>query len=405
MKIYEIGTGYTSIPAKIPAATEIIIEHLTSALADCGEDVAIIDIKDKDRLKTALPIIEINVPLITQKTDISLGIMHKINRVLYSINAAKKIKKIIKDTNEQIILHFHNQYNMFFFLKMTTKAERKNCICAYTNHSGIWNLDWNKIKGTVKKRYFQELKCMKMADVLFVLNKKTAENITKYIGVEKSKIKLISNGVNTDIYFPLDFNEIETIKNKYNLQNKIVLLQIGSINENKGQYRALQLLLPLFNEYDNFVYVYAGGIVDKEYHEKLNTFVKKNNLTSKVKYLGMLKPGKQLNEVYNMADAMILPSLYESFSLVTIEAFSSGLPVFVDENTEIPIKSGLLYYTPQTITDIFKENIINNETKKYKIKANARNIALTEYSWHKIAKDYIRVWKNYENTDACKLEN
>ena len=31
MKIYEIGTGYTSIPAKMGAATEIVVEELTKS--------------------------------------------------------------------------------------------------------------------------------------------------------------------------------------------------------------------------------------------------------------------------------------------------------------------------------------------------------------------------------------
>ena len=31
MKIYEIGTGYTPIPARISAATEIVVEELTKA--------------------------------------------------------------------------------------------------------------------------------------------------------------------------------------------------------------------------------------------------------------------------------------------------------------------------------------------------------------------------------------
>ena len=46
MKIYEIGTGYTSIPAQIAAATETVVEELSKALLELGENVYIVDIEE-----------------------------------------------------------------------------------------------------------------------------------------------------------------------------------------------------------------------------------------------------------------------------------------------------------------------------------------------------------------------
>ena len=50
MKIYEIGTGYTPIPAKMGAATEIVVEELAKSFQKKGKDVTILDIKADDRL-------------------------------------------------------------------------------------------------------------------------------------------------------------------------------------------------------------------------------------------------------------------------------------------------------------------------------------------------------------------
>ena len=44
MKIYEIGTGYTPIPAQVSAATESIVEELTKAFLAQNIAVEIIDI-------------------------------------------------------------------------------------------------------------------------------------------------------------------------------------------------------------------------------------------------------------------------------------------------------------------------------------------------------------------------
>lgn len=58
MKIFEIGTGYTSIPARMGAATEIVVAELTTSMQKLGEDVTIVDIKDKNRMPARLPITE-----------------------------------------------------------------------------------------------------------------------------------------------------------------------------------------------------------------------------------------------------------------------------------------------------------------------------------------------------------
>lgn len=391
MKIYEIGTGYTSIPAKISAATEIIIEQLTYAMIKNGEDVTIIDIEDKNRKSNSLPITEIKVPLFSDKTDTSLGIVHKIKRVLYSIAVVKKLKNILKNSKEKIFLHFHNQYNMFFFLKLTSAKEREKCICAYTNHSGIWTLDWNESKDIINKRYFQEAECMKKADYLFVLNNKTKENAINHLGVNKDKIFLISHGVNTDIYKPLSVEEIEKTKLEMNLSNKKIILQIGSVNENKGQKRALQMLLPLLKERQDLVYAYAGGIVDENYQNEILKFAKINQIEHQIKYLGMIPPGEELNRIYNIAEATIVPSKFESFCLVVIESFSAGVPVLLDENSSFSFSESALLYTADNFEQVIKDNILDNKEQQIKLKKEVRENALNNYNWNAIAKQYTQI--------------
>lgn len=391
MKIYEIGTGYTSIPAKISAATEIIIEQLTYAMIENGEDVTIIDIEDKNRKSNSLPITEIKVPLFSDKTDTSLGIVHKIKRVLYSIAVAKKLKNILNNSKEKIFLHFHNQYNMFFFLKLTSAKEREKCICAYTNHSGIWTLDWNESKDIINKRYFQEAECMKKADYLFVLNNKTKENAINHLGVNKDKIFLISHGVNTDIYKPLSVEEIEKTKSEINLSNKKIILQIGSVNENKGQKRALQMLLPLLKERQDLVYAYAGGIVDENYQNEILKFAKVNKIENQVKYFGMIAPGEELNRIYNIAEATIVPSKFESFCLVVIESFSAGVPVLLDENSSFSFSKDALLYTADNFEQVIKDQILDNKEQQNKLKKGVRENALNNYNWNAIAKQYTQI--------------
>lgn len=222
MKIYEIGTGYTPIPAQMGAATEIVVEELTKSFRKKNIDVTILDIKADNRAETELPIIEVPVPRQFANTDVQLGIMHKVKRVVYSVSLACVLKKLIRQANEKIVLHFHNQYNMYFFLKLVPKKLQEKCILAYTNHSYIWHGEWDSIKETVQKRYFQEVYAMKHADFVYVLNSTTYRTLTEELRIPESKVVMVDNGVNTDVYSPLTDEEIKHIKSKMGLSGKSI---------------------------------------------------------------------------------------------------------------------------------------------------------------------------------------
>lgn len=393
MKIYEIATGYTSIPATISAATEIVIEQLTTAMISNGKDVEIIDIRDKNRKDTNLKINEVAVPSFLTSTDTSLGIIHKLKRVIYSISLAGKLKKILKKTNDKVVFHFHNQYNMFFFLKLTGKKEREKCIMAYTNHSGIWSLEWEEVEPTLKKRYFQEWECQQNADILYILNDDTKANVINHLGVDENKIVRINNGVNTDVYRPLSLQEKEAIKADYGVTGKRIILQVGSVYDNKGQDRAIKYLTQLMKEDPDLMYLYAGGIVDEEYHNRIKKYVADNGLDAQVKYLGMLSPGEELNRVYNMADATISLSKYEAFSLVVVESYSAGVPMLIDESNKSVFSIGAVLYNKDNFESKVKDIIFGDKENYQQLSDSVRNIATNNYSWAAIAKNYTDSWE------------
>lgn len=374
------------------AATEIVIEELSKSFLKNGHDVELIDIKASKRKKNNLPIREVYVPKWLTGTDVRLGLIHKLKRVIYSISLAKTLKHIIQVSNEKIVLHFHNQYNMFFFLKLVPRNLRNKCFIAYTNHSYIWHGDWKDIENTVRRRYFQEIECMKQADMVYVLNEKTVETLIRYLGIEKTKIKLIDNGVNTTIYMPLSDHEKQIIRGKLDGRDFTYFIQVGSICDRKNQLGALKLLLPFLKESEHREFVYAGGIIDKQYQEEIENFAKVNGVANQVKYLGEVQPGKILNEYYNSASSMLFPSKSEGFSLVVIEAMAAGVPVIINENLQFKLAEKCLRYkNEENFNDILKKEILNIDKQK-ELSEKARNEVLLHYSWNKISEDYYKTW-------------
>lgn len=387
MKVYEIGTGYTPIPATMGAATEIVVEELTKALRKQNVPVEIIDIKASNRKPNDLPINEVRVPGCFTGTDVKLGLMHKLKRVVYSVCLAQKLKKLLKQSTEKVVLHFHNQYNMFFFLKLTPERLRKKAVLAYTNHSGVWSLPWDEVKKTIQRKYFQEYYCQKKADLVFVLNKATKERLIRNCGIEADKIHIVKNGVNTDIYHPLSISEKQHAKTGWKLEEKKVLLQVGSVCENKGQARVVNMLAPLMKEKSDLVYVYAGGIVSDEYHKYVMDLAESVGLKQRVIYAGTVQPGEELNRLYNIASATIVASGFEAFSLVTVEALAAGIPTFINHTVPLPEDEACIRYGEENLCTLLENNILQNEQYAVLVQA-ARSYAESNYSWDHIAKEY-----------------
>lgn len=384
MKIYEIGTGYTPIPAQMGAATEIVVEELTRSFLKNGEKVEIIDIQARERAKTDLPISEVKVPGMFTKTDVSLGIMHKLKRVVYSVSLAGYLKKLLKSSDEKVVLHFHNQYNMFFFLKLVPAALRKKAVTAYTVHSYIWGTAWEEIKNTVKKKYFQEITCVQNADLVFVLNDITTDHFVRRLGVPAERIHKIRNGVNTQRYAPLSPEEIEELKAKHGLAGKKVIFQVGSVCERKNQLGSVRMLAEYLKSHRDVVYLYAGGVIDGEYQQKLLNFAQENHISEQVRYAGELAPGETLNGYYNMASCSVFTSTLESFGLVIIEAMSAGTPVVLGGNLMFKLSGGYhMYQTAEEFVDMV-DDVLN----KSGISPEESRTAAAGYSWDAVAENH-----------------
>ena len=388
MKIYEIGTGYTPIPAKVAAATESVVEELTKAFMQKKIDVEVIDISANDRVPNSLPITEVKVPSIFTKSDISLGIIHKVKRVVYSVALALKLKKILKQTNQKTVLHFHNQYNIYFFLKLVKKELRDKAIIAYTNHNGFWSLPFEEAKSTLQSRYFQEIEGMKNADLIFVLNPKMKNNIVENLGIDENKVIRINNGVNTDIYAPLSSEQIEKIKEKLNLKNKRIILQVGSVNENKGQGRAVKMIAPLLRENSDTVFAFAGDIVSQEYYQEVLRTAKEEKVENQVVYLGTFSPGEEMNGLYNIADTAIFVSRYEGFSLACIESISAGVPVVLCSDSLSSFGDGSILAERQDVADRIRQ-LLNDGDLLKELKQAARKNAVENFTWSKTAQKYF----------------
>ena len=168
--------------------------------------------------------------------------------------------------------------------------------------------------------------CLRRADAVVALSSDLAELVVD-IGVERCKVSIILNGVDTGCFRPLDRAEA---RNKLNLsQDKKVLVTVGRLTEAKGHQHIINALPSLANRHNVELHIIGGINPESDYSEKLKELVAVLGLHNVFFHNGM--PHDQLLYWYNAADIFCLASHGEGCPNVVLEAMACGTPVVVTD--------------------------------------------------------------------------
>jgi len=137
--------------------------------------------------------------------------------------------------------------------------------------------------------------------------------------------------------------DIDSFKQREGLKGKHVLLSVGHIIHAKGQHLVIEALPEIICQFPDTVYVVAGTGPDVE---RLKRLASERGVEEHVVFPG----NRDITSFYHACDIFILPSLYESFGIVYIEASACGKPVVGSKSGGIPDavadgESGLLIET------------------------------------------------------------
>lgn len=149
----------------------------------------------------------------------------------------------------------------------------------------------------------------------------TMKELREHYDLEGCPIEIIPNAADTELFHPrLRETARDTIRRDWECdQSQVVFLFAGGEWRRKGLDLALQSLAQSHSK--NSILVIAGTDPQADEFRELS---RRLGIDDRVRWLGFRKDIAQL---YAAADVFLFPSAYEAFSLATIEAASTGLPV------------------------------------------------------------------------------
>ncbi len=186
-----------------------------------------------------------------------------------------------------------------------------------------------------QRRIEGETEVVGFADRLIAATPAEEEQLEKFYGADPVKITIIPPGVDLQMFHP---HSPEDAKSRLGVKPcDRMLLFVGRIEPLKGIDTLLRAMGLLAHECPTWASQICVAIIggdpnttENEEMERLKAIRTELGITDLVTFLGARDQDK-LHHYYSAAEAVIMPSHYESFGMVALEAMACGTPVIASE--------------------------------------------------------------------------
>ena len=314
---------------------------------------------------------------------------------------------------ESDIIHFHGIHSGFIsYLAMPSLTANKTAVftlrdmwcitghCSYSYDCERWKHGCGKCpypevhplihRDGTHIEWFLKNRAISRSNLIFVSPSKWLINLAKESMINNHQIKLIPNGVCTDIYRPLD---TDTCRNLLGIPVKKNVLMFASVNlkaYRKGGDLLIKALkgLPSSLKSETILIVLGNE----------GSYIS-SNVGIRTLDLGYISNDQMKSIAYAAADLFILPTRADNLPLVLQESLACGTPMVSFRVGGVPdlVRHGITGYLaePENCSEL-REGIIQLLCDKSfcgKLSENCRTIALNEFSSALETRRYIELYQ------------
>jgi len=294
-----------------------------------------------------------------------------------SLRAIKCLRGIIKEklkSNPKLIVHCHLTWPQYFVPIAAIGLKCKLICTEHNTHN--------------KRREFPFFKPLEK-----YIYKKYEKVICISEGTKKALDKWLDSTINAKLV--VVYNGSRLFEKKSSIitrsDNKISIVSIGSLSEQKGFKNGIKAVAKLKSVVHRYWIIGEGPE-----RKKLEELIEKNDLGNTVKLLGWVD---DIEPYLHKSELLLIPSLWEGFGLVAVEALSVGLPIVA---SDVPGLNEILDFKdcPAILTE--KGNVndlvsaINSLQNKIYNGEDFRDLAVlhaSKFTLDKMTEKYAHVYK------------
>jgi glycosyltransferase involved in cell wall biosynthesis len=243
-------------------------------------------------------------------------------------------------------------------------------------------------------------KSLDRADRVIALSRNTATDLEN-VGVDPSRIAVIYGGGNIVPDNQIQWNRADEVRRRYGIP-KDFILYLGTLHPRKN----VGFLIHAFAELKRTTQLphklVVVGLRNTATADLLRT-ISELGLESDVIITGYVEDW-EVPLFYKMADLFVLPTLYEGFTLVTLEAMHYGVPVISTDTSSIREgvgDAGVLVPVndvPALMHAIAK--ILQNRSFREELVRRGKR-QCQKFSWHECARQTLELYGEVAN-DNCR---
>ena len=238
-----------------------------------------------------------------------------------------------------------------------------------------------------------ERELMATADLITASSPHEKSAMVRLYQAPEERIRVLSCGVDLSLFKPLDMEES---RKRLGLNGEKVILFVGRIEPIKGLDLLLQSVAAM--EETHIKALIVGGNMEQEAEVvRLKEMAQSLGIEESLEFVGLVDQ-RELPVYYNAADVCLVPSYYESFGLVALEALACGTPVVA---SRVGGLSGVVHHgrtgylvsgrCPEPYADSV-EMIFSNKALQKSMGRAARERA-EGMGWEQVAQDTLQLYR------------
>ncbi len=313
---------------------------------------------------------------------------------------ALRVVRTLTASCETPIVHTHATTGFFLApLRKTIRAPIVSHVHGTTrSHNMPVALRFGRIVydySPLKIAYYQsrEKLLWSIANRIVTVSEAIKSDLVSSYAINEKKIAVVYNGVDTNTFRPI-FDARLPEKFKI-LEGKRIVLYVGHFGLRKGLLHLIKAMEKVVQEVPDAALLCIGGVPKwlgaTDYWTYLHATIRESNLEGKVVLADRI-PNIELPNYYSLASVFVLPSYYEAFGKVVVEAMACERPVVVSrkgglEEVVEDGKSGLMFNYGQI--DELSNAIVKllQDVKLARMMgANGRRRAEQDFTWSAVAR-------------------
>ena len=236
-----------------------------------------------------------------------------------------------------------------------------------------------------------EKQTAKQATLIVTVSNYSAKKIVQLYEVDKTKIRVVPNGVDLQKFKPS--GTFEKIKDMVGGNCKNIVLFVGNLIPRKGLHFLIKAAKDVIKENRDTKFVVVG---DGPLKSHLIQYSKEQGVSDFFAFLGDV-PEPLLHSLYNYADIFASPSIQEGQGISLLEAQASAKPVVAFNVTAIKEvvknkETGLLVEPQSNQLAEAILSLLSNQALREKMGNSGREFVRKNFSWDICAQKMLKIY-------------